>query len=482
MTSKHHSLKRTAFAAITLAMGIAVPTFAIDCKALPTPKAITGNTVLISSTVARPNDGIDDTAAIQAVLDTLNPGDALVFDLPGVYQHNTAFHIRRPGVIFDGGSVAEFRGTNVSDQAILIESDDVEVRNTIINNVTDQRRNEPKQKGIAAYSTNSGITRLHRISILSNIIRGDGTTSDPGTPTQAATSSNAIFLYNTDGFVVAGNTVYRSLADGIHMTGGSRNGRVINNTIQEGGDDGIAIVSQLDKVVASQPDPGAYLGTVDPTRSTNILIYNNTVKGNYLGRGIAVVGGKDITIEKNSSLQITHGAGIYIARETGYNTMGDKNVYILNNTITDIGKTDAIFVPKGPGFVAQNNTNNAPNNIGHGGIEIWGPLSSTEFAYANGADVLSIQEIYTAANTISNTKWPGFRVNGTSGYLGRIALISNTVNNPWTYQITTTGTFRPGIAPYCYNNSANGSQAVIANCPPTNLPLTTGFTCNPDQI
>lgn len=39
--------------------------------------------------------------------------------------------------------------------------------------------------------------------------------------------------------------VRRSLSDGIHVTQGSRNGRIINNQVLETGDDMIAIVSYM---------------------------------------------------------------------------------------------------------------------------------------------------------------------------------------------------------------------------------------------
>ena len=47
------------------------------------------------------------------------------------------------------------------------------------------------------------------------------------------------------GFLVAENTVSRSLSDGIHVTSGSSYGRVLKNTVKETGDDMIAVVSYV---------------------------------------------------------------------------------------------------------------------------------------------------------------------------------------------------------------------------------------------
>ena len=40
-----------------------------------------------------------------------------------------------------------------------------------------------------------------------------------------------IFILNVQNFTVASNTVWRSWADGIHMTGGAFAGRAINNNV-----------------------------------------------------------------------------------------------------------------------------------------------------------------------------------------------------------------------------------------------------------
>ena len=66
------------------------------------------------------------------------------------------------------------------------------------------------------------------------MIRGNRVveSGDPGTPLANSSASAAIFVYRATNFLVAENTVSRSLSDGIHMTSGSSYGRVLNNTVK----------------------------------------------------------------------------------------------------------------------------------------------------------------------------------------------------------------------------------------------------------
>ena len=77
-------------------------------------------------------------------------------------------------------------------------------------------------------------------------------------------------------FLVAENTVSRSLSDGIHVTAGSSYGRVLNNSVKETGDDMIAVVSYV-------ADPGtsadAILADFD-TRRANALSHHITIANN----------------------------------------------------------------------------------------------------------------------------------------------------------------------------------------------------------
>src|SRR5262245_63501272 len=75
----------------------------------------------------------------------------------------------------------------------------------------------------------------------------------------------------------------------------------------------------------------------------HITIAGNTVSGQYWGRGISVVGGENVLIERNTIDRPTHAAGIYLARETAYLTFGVRNVLVRNNTITNVQTTNTAY-------------------------------------------------------------------------------------------------------------------------------------------
>ena len=131
-------------------------------------------------------------------------------------------------------------------------------------------------------------------------------------------------------FLIARNVVYRTTADGIHMTTGSNNGRVACNVVRENGDDMIAVVEYGN----GEPQMGA------------ITIEDNDVAGTYWGRGITVVGGRDVTIRRNKIALTTHAAGIYIAAEEGaFKTRNVRNVLVEDNEILNIQNTTPAYNP-----------------------------------------------------------------------------------------------------------------------------------------
>jgi len=147
-----------------------------------------------------------------------------------------------------------------------------------------------------------------------------------------------LFVYNSHDGIIEGNTVSYTWADGIHLTGGSRNIDVSGNRVDHAGDDGIATVSYGDS-------------------TGNIRISDNVVTNNLWGRNITAVGTSDVQIMDNFiDGNASDGAGIYIASEPAYNTPPPKNIQITGNVVQNTG---------GPGK-------------GHGQIMLWsgaGPIS-----------------------------------------------------------------------------------------------------------
>src|SRR5262249_4195455 len=278
---------------------------------------------------ALPNDSVDDTDAIQRALNSLAPGDWLVFPA-GRYRHSKSLHLKVANtVMWSDGATLE--ATNASDQAIWIEADGASVYNFTLNAVTTTRKTTPWESRIALFGGSSPRRMLHN-----NVIRGNKVVQggNPGTPLANSSGSAGIFIYNATNFLVAENTVSRSLADGIHITAGSSHGRVLSNTVKETGDDMIAVVSSIgDPSTSAAPIAANFAARKASELNHHITIANNTVSGQYWGRGISVVGGENVMIDHNSIDKTTHAAAIYLARETSYLTFGVHNIQVTNNAI-----------------------------------------------------------------------------------------------------------------------------------------------------
>jgi hypothetical protein len=119
-------------------------------------------------------------------------------------------------------------------------------------------------------------------------------------------------------------TVSDTRADGIHMTGGARDGIVRRPVVTRSGDDAVAVVS--------------YQGDRDMTQRISVL--SPRVHGTTGGRGVSVVGGRDI-LYRDVSVQSSSGAGVYIATEGApFFTRSVERVRVLGAQLVE-ANTDA---------------------------------------------------------------------------------------------------------------------------------------------
>jgi hypothetical protein len=128
-------------------------------------------------------------------------------------------------------------------------------------------------------------------------------------------------------FLVEGNRVSGTYADGIHMNRGSSRGRVIGNDVTATGDDAISVWAKTSD------------GATTYTSCTDIVISGN-VCHNLTGStasGIALYGGSGITIS-NNNLSYTTALGISASIDTGtgLTSYGLSDVTIVGNVIHDI--------------------------------------------------------------------------------------------------------------------------------------------------
>jgi parallel beta-helix repeat protein len=333
-----------------------------------------------------PGSGPDNASAIQNAIDGLKSGDWLVFPA-GVYSIGHHLIVRNSGVTLYGQG-ATIHATSPSDGAILIQGDSVAVYGFKIDQDSSNRQSTPWSGGISVFDDRGGDRRqVHGVTIQNNTINDS--------------AGAGIFLYRAEHFTVANNTVRRSWADGIHMTSGSTNGRVIHNTVSQTGDDMIAVVSYAgnrapDRAVVRYSDWAALELGLDK----NIYIYGNQLSDQYWGRGISVVGGSDVTIDSNLVSKVPGGAGIYLARETSYMTFGDHDILVRNNVISQIQTSAASYDPA--------HKNAAPN--GTGAIEAASEIYNDERDYPIFNSAFSITGVAIIGNTVEHARFAGIRL------------------------------------------------------------------------
>ncbi|MUL78126.1 right-handed parallel beta-helix repeat-containing protein [Mycolicibacterium sp. CBMA 226] len=264
----------------------------------------------------------DSTAALQDVFSNLAPGSTLTMAAKTFY-HSGIVQITVAGLTINGNG-STLQATNDATSSVQILADNVSVSNmTFGANLTG-----PRYYGMAQ----------HKLVI-------EGNHDSVRNVTINGSAGAGVFVYGAGWFNLSGITVNNSRADGIHMTNGSHDGVVSDSVTNNTGDDGFAVVSYI-------PD-----GKI----CYNITVNNPVVNGTTGGRGISVVGGQNITYN-NIKVSNTDVAGVYIAAEPSYNTMGVNGVTINGGTVTGANRNPnvvhgAILVYAGnPGQTVTNVT------------------------------------------------------------------------------------------------------------------------------
>lgn len=432
--------------------------------------------VIYPTSFGAKGDGVtDDTDAIQRAINALQPGQWLVFP-PGTYVHSRSLWIKTPNTTL-WSSGATLYATNPSDQAILLAADGVAVYNFTLYAVTSGRRSAPWESRIAifsdvnnAYPTHNNIVRQNRILA-----------GDVGSPTTNGASAAGIYIYHAENFLVAENTVQRSLSDGIHMTGGSSDGRVIGNFVHQTGDDLISIVSYLGDgwtQTSAQSEADTFAARADRNLVRNVVIASNEVGGNYWGRGVSVVGGHDVTIRNNLIEDTTMAAGVYLAREQSYTSFGVRNVLVQNNTINRVQVNDPVYAPNG-----------IPAKTWQAAIEMYSNVFDDELQIPILQDELRVEHVQVQGNVIDTTFQSAVRagwgsgvhsvmqgtsasgVSMTRGYWGVDVGPLSVFNNNMT-RIGGTPAMRllgsaASAVTYCSNNTLGGITTTSALCAPS---------------
>jgi parallel beta-helix repeat protein len=166
---------------------------------------------------------------------------------------------------------------------------------------------------------------------------------------------------------ITNNRIKDTLADSIHMTDRASYITVENNTIENAGDDGIAVVS--------------YRG--DGGLVENITARNNVIINNKWGRQMSVVGGKNVLYENNRMENNLAGwACLYLAQESSYATYGAHDVVARYNTMKNCGSGSTghgAVMLFSDGYEANTNVQLLRNDVtqsGQPGIRIFSNLNT----------------------------------------------------------------------------------------------------------
>jgi hypothetical protein len=383
------------------------------CSNLAAPPTKPSTAKKITDYGVAPSDTKDQTTAIQAALDAMKPGEWMVFPA-GKYLHSKSLRVRVPGVVLLSEG-ATLLATNADDTAMMMQADNSSLYGFRFHTVTTTRGSALRHARIVIAPTgNTTGPRVKGVTVRRNIVENGGA---PGTSLANGSSASGIFIYHADSFLVAENTVKRTLADAIHVTGGSINGRVIKNTVRENGDDMIAVVSYMASAGTSVSTLLSSMSTLrDQRLNRNILITDNDVKGQYWGRGITVVGGENVTIQNNLISDTTHAAGVLLARESGYLSFGVRDVIVRNNTIQNVQTTAPVY--------SVGDKASRPKT-GHAGIEVHSLATSEELANSTFAAAIAIERVLLENNTVSTTNADGIRLGVGSGRVGPSGVVGN---------------------------------------------------------
>jgi hypothetical protein len=446
------------------------------CDRVPALPAVPTSVVSVRDHGAVPNDDQDDTAAIQAAIKAAKSGQWVVFPA-GRYIHSKSLQVTTPGVTL-WGQGATLHATNAGDQAILLKADGTRVYGFTLTAVTEGRRSEAWTSRISAYGPEASVGYIRGVVIQGNRILALEPAA--GTPLSNGASAAGILMVSVRDFTVADNVVERSLADGIHVTGASQNGRILGNQVKETGDDMIAVVSYLDKGWRSKIalSPGWLTTARATSRVKDVLISGNQVSGQYWGRGISVVGGEGITIKANDVSRSAMGAGIMVAREEVYGTHGVSNVWVEGNRVTKIQTDAPSYVPTGPNFVdltARLAVNGG--RTGHAGIEIHNTSTASDYNNPVYAPAIGLADVMVKGNTVDDVGRNAIRVGADSpgSSISGVVLLNNKMSNARSGALAAIyNTGAPVIVQCDGNTYADAPSSLVSCISPQSSTLLTG--------
>jgi hypothetical protein len=266
-----------------------------------------GPTADVTSMGAACNGTTNDNAALQHALDTIPIGTALRIPAGRTCVHSGELEANRNGLHIVGPGT--LLASDVANSALHITAPNITVENMTVSGVATVRDPQGRSTAAGIFIEGASGTVIRNVTFQGNAAgQGLGT--------------NGIFNDNGTNFVFDNVTVNNSKADCIHNTNGAANGQITNPIVRNCGDDGVAVVSYFK----------------DGKLCHDITIDSPKMYGQTWGRGLTVVGGKNITY-KNFYIEDSFGAAIYVGTEGNeYNTYAVDNIQYLGGTIVRANK------------------------------------------------------------------------------------------------------------------------------------------------
>lgn len=325
----------------------------------PTEAAAPQASVSVKTYGAIPDGKTDSLGAFQKAIAIAKAQGSSVYVPPGNYALSGRLSVDGVGITGAGQNLSILTSTDPSNGSI-----DLKGSNVSLQDLTHVYKSTAARDGSDAKNS---ITVLGATNFSIRNVRVVG----------AGTAGILVRDEAKDG-VISDNVIKNTKADGIHITDGSSRITIENNTVKQTGDDTIAVVSYKK----------------DPVVTSDVVIRGNSVGYASGARGISVVGGSGVKIEKNT-INNTEMAGIYIAVEAAWKTRDVNDVNVSGNTIVKTGTRP---------------TNDHPNVLVF-------------------ADTGSIDEIRFDRNVITDSINAGIGVWG-DGKIGKIYFTFNQVKNP----------------------------------------------------
>jgi hypothetical protein len=255
------------------------------------PASAGERTTLPAAEFGAVGDGVaNDTQALQRAFDALRPGQVLRLERGRTYLHDEVLTLRRPDTGLTGGGV--LLAAEEERSALVVAADGVVVEDVVL------RVSETTRRW-------SGVDQ-HRLRI------GPSTGVVVDSVRIEGSAAAGVFVHGARSFWLDDVVVGGTRADGVHITGGSRDGVVRRPLVEDSGDDGVAVVS--------------YDRDDDVVR--DILVEAPVVRRTTGGRGVSVVGGEDIEL-RDVLVERSSAAGVYVAAEGDpFDTRSTKRVVV----------------------------------------------------------------------------------------------------------------------------------------------------------